>query len=446
MELSRALRISSAPCIAFAGAGGKTTAVFHLARELTHPSSFILHPSVIVTSTTHLGAWQIPLADRHIIARGVQDISKAELRGITLVTGEIENERTKTVNEIVLKWLREANENESIPLLIEADGSRQKPLKAPAEHEPAIPDFARHIVYVAGLSGLGKPLDEEHIHRPEIFSRLSGLRAGEAVTADSLVRVLTHPSGGLKNIPAASKRTLILNQADTAETQSAAGSVSPALLRHFDSIVVAGLREGEIHAVHENVAGIVLAAGDSKRFGKPKQLLDWRGRPFVRVIAQTALAAGLSPVIVVTGANAEAVENVVKDPDVKIIRNEEWQSGQSSSIKAGIKSLPENTGAGIFLLADQPQIGADVIRALVESHAQGLHPIVAPLVLEERRANPVLFDRVTFSDLMNLEGDVGGRAIFPKYNVEYLHWHDDRLLLDVDKPEDYQRLIHDETI
>jgi molybdenum cofactor cytidylyltransferase len=446
MELSLALRISSAPCIAFAGAGGKTTAMFQLARELTHPSSFILHPSVIVTSTTHLGAWQIPLANRHIIARGVQDISKAELRGITLITGEIENERTRPINEIALLWLREANENETIPLLIEADGSRQKPLKAPAEHEPAIPAFIRHVVYVAGLSALGKPLTEEHIHRPEIFSQLSGLRAGEAVTADSLVRVLTHPAGGLKNIPAASKRTLILNQADTAETQSAAGSVSPALLRHFDSVVVAGLREGKIHAVHENVAGIVLAAGDSKRFGKPKQLLDWRGRPFVRVIAQTALAAGLSPVIVVTGANAEGVENVVKDLDVKIIRNEEWQSGQSSSIKAGVKSLPENAGAGIFLLADQPQIGTDVIRALVESHAQGLHPILAPLVLEERRANPVLFDRVTFSDLMNLEGDVGGRAIFPKHNVEYLHWHDDRLLLDVDKPEDYQRLINDETI
>lgn len=446
MELSQALRISSAPCIAFAGAGGKTTAIFCLARELTHPSTCLLHPCVLVTSTTHLGAWQIPLADRHVIARGVQYVLKDELRGVVLVTGEIVIERTKPVNENVLLWLREINRDEALPLLIEADGSRQKPLKAPAQHEPAIPDFAAHVVNMAGLSGLGKPLTEEHVHRHEIFSQLSGLRAGEAITADSLVRVLTHPSGGLKNTPAASKRTLILNQADTAETQSAAASVSPALLRHFDSVVIASLREGKIHAVHENVAGIVLAAGDSKRFGQPKQLLDWRGQPFVRAIARTALAAGLSPVIVVTGADAERVENAVKDLDVKTIRRAAWQSGQSSSVKAGIKSLPENTGAAIFLLADQPQIGSDVIRALVEVHAQGLHPIVAPLVRQERRANPVLFDRVTFSDLMNLEGDVGGRTVFPKYNVKYLHWHDDRLLLDVDKPEDYQRLIEDDTL
>ncbi|MBW7918094.1 MAG: nucleotidyltransferase family protein, partial [Anaerolineales bacterium] len=59
---------------------------------------------------------------------------------------------------------------------------------------------------------------------------------------------------------------------------------------------------------------------------------------------------------------------------------------------------------------------------------------------EERRANPVLFDRVTFADLLQLKGDVGGRAIFHKYKVDYLPWHDETLLLDVDTPEDYERL------
>jgi CTP:molybdopterin cytidylyltransferase MocA len=81
----------------------------------------------------------------------------------------------------------------------------------------------------------------------------------------------------------------------------------------------------------------------------------------------------------------------------------------------------------------------------VEKHAEGLDPIVAPLVIDQR-ANPVLFDRETFQDLRQLEGDVGGRAIFQKYRVEYLPWHDDRLLLDVDTPEQYQRLISDDTL
>ncbi len=183
------------------------------------------------------------------------------------------------------------------------------------------------------------------------------------------------------------------------------------------------------------------------RFGQPKQLLDWRGEPFVRVVAQTALEAGLSPVIVViTGANAEEVEAKIKDLPVIIVRNEKWQSGQSSSIRVGVKALPANAGSAIFLLSDQPQITADVIRALIEHHTTELYPIVAPLVMMEQRANPVLFDCTTFPDLLELEGDVGGRAIFSKYPVEYLPWHDDRLLLDVDKPEDYQRLIEDDTL
>ena len=133
-------------------------------------------------------------------------------------------------------------------------------------------------------------------------------------------------------------------------------------------------------------------------------------------------------------------ENAVRDLDVKIIHNENWQSGQGLSIAAGVRSLPENIGSAIFLLADQPQVGADILHALIESHAQNLPSILAPLVLEERRANPVLFDRVTFPDLLQLTGDVGGRAIFGKHKVEFLPWHDDALLLDVDTPEDYERL------
>jgi molybdenum cofactor cytidylyltransferase len=125
---------------------------------------------------------------------------------------------------------------------------------------------------------------------------------------------------------------------------------------------------------------------------------------------------------------------------VTIVRNENWKSGQSTSIIAGIQALPKNTGASLFMLADQPQIPAEVVRAIGEAHAQNLPAILAPLVLGEKRANPVLFDRAAFPDLLTLTGDIGGRAIFKKHRVEYLPWHDDILLMDVDTPEDYERL------
>jgi molybdenum cofactor cytidylyltransferase len=347
-----------------------------------------------------------------------------------------------------LDWLNQYCKKHIIPLLIEADGSRQKPLKGWAEHEPPIPAFVEQVVHIVGLSGIDKPLSEEAVHRTEIFSKLSDLQIGKSITPDALIRVLTHADGGQKNLPAHARKIVMLNQADNTELQSIAhGMVNP-LLASFHAVVISSLKQENIFAVHESVAGIVLAAGESVRFGQPKQLLDWKGQPFVRAVAIKALEAGLAPVIVVVGANSRQVESALVGLKVTIVKNDEWQSGQGSSIKAGISKLtvsPTTTGGAIFLLADQPQITTSIIRALVEKHAEGLYPIVAPMVLDQR-SNPVLFDRVTFGDLSEIKGDVGGRAIFHKHRVEYLPWHDDRMLLDVDTPEHYERLINDETL
>ena len=426
--------------------------MFLLAKSLRKTSP------VIVTASTHLGAWQAPLAERHLIVEAdfTAESMESQPQGVTLVTGALDGDRIKPLNEEALNSLNVYCKNHAIALLIEADGSRQKPLKAWAEHEPPIPAFVDQVVEVTGLLGLGKPLGAENVHRPELFSSLSGLNMGESITPEDLVRVLTHPQGGKKNIPPGARHVAMLNQADTIELQSIAHGMAYSLLTSFHSVVVSSLKEESIFAVHEPVAGIILAAGGSTRFGKPKQLLDWKGQPFVRAVATKALAAGLSPVVIVVGANAEQVESTVKDLDVMIVRNIDWISGQANSIREGIKvflsSLTEGlendlekAGAAIFLLVDQPQITTSILQALVEKHASGLFPIVAPMVLD-RRANPVLFDRITFRDLLSLEGDVGGRAIFHKHQVEYLTWHDDRMLLDVDTPEQYERMISDETL
>lgn len=449
ITLDAALRADSSTQIAFTGAGGKSIAMFQLARFLGKAQR---GTRVILTATSHLGAWQTDSADRHIIAGSLSalEVLNQGTKGVILVTGELDGDRTRPLEDPSLDWLHAYCQRHHVPLLVEADGSRQKPLKGWAKHEPPVPSFAEHVVQVAGLGGLGKPLINEYVHRAEIFSRLGEIGMGELMTAEVLTRVLSHRDGGLKNIPPGARRSLILNQADTPELQAAAQSMAGSLLGHFHAVVISSLLQENIFAVHERTAGIILAAGESTRFGQAKQLLDWRGQPFVRTVARTALDAGLSPVIVVTGASAEKVESVLGDLDTIIVRNTDWESGQGSSIREGIKRLlqPDSspwTGAVIFLLADQPQVTTSVIRALVEKHAEGLHPIVAPMVIDQR-ANPVLFDRVTFPDLMNLEGDVGGRAIFHLHRVEYLPWQDDRLLLDVDTPEMYLRLIADETL
>jgi len=442
MHLIRALRLdqSSAPRVAFVGAGGKTAALFQCAHEFQN--------SVLVTATTHLAVNQLTGADRHLFEDQISDLEDQLPSGVTLITGSLdgESERTLGVTSAKLEHLLALAEKHEVPLLVEADGSRQRPLKAPAHHEPPIPEFVDTVVVVAGLSGLGQPLTSQIVHRPEIFTALSGLIENEPITPSALTRVLLHPSGGLKNIPARARRLVLLNQADTPALQAQASQMAEDLLPEFEAVVTGSLHpshsgaQPQIQVVLEKIAAVILAAGESRRFGSPKQLLDWHGQPLIWHVAQRAVQADLSPVIVVGGAQTEQILQALRDLPVTVIHNPDWQQGQGTSVGVGTSAVPGQNGGSLFLLADQPQIPVTLLRSLVAEHAQTLHPIIAPLV-DGQRANPVLFDRVTFSELRKLNGDMGGRKLFSKYPVRWLPWHDSAPLLDVDTLADYQRLL-----
>ncbi len=231
----------------------------------------------------------------------------------------------------------------------------------------------------------------------------------------------------------------MLNQADTPELQAQAQVIARQLLPTYHAVAITALKYQQIFAVHEPTAGIILAAGASTRMGQPKPLLLWRGEPFIRHVARTALSAGLSPVVIVAGEHTSEIRAAVADLPVTVIHNPDWEAGQSTSVRCGLRALPDTIGSAVFLLADQPHIPIELVKALMDQHAQALSPIVAPLI-DDRRGNPVLFDRVTFADLLSLTGDVGGRAVFAKHPIAYVPWHDASMLLDVDTPEDYQRL------
>jgi molybdenum cofactor cytidylyltransferase len=447
MNLAASFRLSPAQNtrIAFVGAGGKTTAMFQLARELA---------PTLVTTSTHLGAWQAKFADRHIIwpeDGPLPEFEPVHGRGVTLITGGLESEtnRLRKLTTSQLATLDTLASRWDLPVLVEADGARQLPLKAPATHEPPIPSFVDLVILVAGLSALGKPLSREWVHRSERFSALTGLVIGATLSPEVLAVLLVHPEGGLKNIPVRARRVALLNQADTPELQSAGSILARRLLPAFHSVVIASLSSTDgnnpslgVHAIHELTAGIVLAGGGAARYGQPKQLLPWQGEALVRRVARTALEAGLFPVIVVTGAYAAEVSQAVHGLDVRIAKNVDWQAGQSGSLRTGVQVLPPEIGSAVFLLADQPRIPSTLIAALAAEHARTLAPIVAPLV-DGQRGNPVLFDRFTFPELLSLTGDTGGRALFSRFPVTWLPWHDTGILADVDTVEDYRR--YDET-
>jgi len=466
MQLLRALRIKKGTRLAFIGAGGKTTALFQLSNEILGRSRSLesgireLSNTVFITATTHLALEQCSLADRHIVIEKNEDFdnfAKKSFDGIILFSGQLEGERVIGLSHDQIEGLRRLADTQQIPLLIEADGSRLRPVKAPASHEPVVPIWVDVVVVVVGLSALDQQLTSDWVHRPERFAELAGLNIGDTIDYQALVRVLKHPNGGLQGIPASARSILLLNQANSRELRSQALKLVERLRATFDSIIVASLLpisypsnilDGikidntyfDVFTVHEPVAGIVLAAGASRRFGQLKQVLPWRGIPIVRHVTQTALLAGLSQVLVITGNSASKVEDVVIDLPIKLVRNNQWQKGQSTSVIASLRALDNAIGAAIFLLADQPLVPSELLRGLVDYHAATLAHIVAPQV-SGQRANPVLFDQVTFHSLMELKGEEGGRQLFSHYPVSWFPWHDSNIMFDIDTQQDYENLL-----
>jgi molybdenum cofactor cytidylyltransferase len=345
------------------------------------------------------------------------------------------------------------SESHHLSLLIEADGSKTRPLKAPANHEPMIPEFTNTVITVAGLTGLGRPCSSDWVHHPEIFAELSGLRPGDLISIEAIVNFMRNKEGGIKNIPSEARRVLLLNQADTNSMKSQGKEISEQLTQDYHSIVIASFRresidggnqsskgQFDIHAVVEQIAGIVLAAGGSSRFGGPKQLLLWKKEPIVRHVIYTAIQTGLQPVVVVVGSSAEEIMNAISDLHVRIVSNHDWMNGVGSSIREGLSVLPKRLGGVLFLQADQPQVSPLLIKSLIELHQKTLSPIIAPQITGQR-GTPVLFDSITFDDLNLLEGDIGGKALFSQYPVEWILWHDENQLKDIDTPTDYQKFL-----
>jgi len=190
------------------------------------------------------------------------------------------------------------------------------------------------------------------------------------------------------------------------------------------------------------VSGVLLAAGPSQRFGGdlPKQLWPMEGEPLVTRIARRAKSSRLAEIIVVVGHQADRVTAVLTGLPVRIIENTKYRAGQSSSVRAGLEAVDRAASGALFMPVDQPHLGIGLIDGLIERFEETGGPIVVPTFRGSRGA-PVLFARTLFSELERLEGDAGGRQLFPLHSdgIVELPLEDEAPLLDLDTPEELER-------
>ena len=191
----------------------------------------------------------------------------------------------------------------------------------------------------------------------------------------------------------------------------------------------------------KRIAGVLLAAGESKRLGQPKQLLRWHGRALIEHAAQAALDAGLDPVVVVIGSRADEMRAALRSTAVTLVENPRWLEGMSTSLHAGLSALPAGAVAAILLLVDQPRVSANHLRALIAAYHTSGKPIIVS-AFKGRRASPTLFDRSLFDQLMQIRGDAGGRSVIQANLdlVEMIEVENELAIIDIDTLEDWQRI------
>lgn len=190
------------------------------------------------------------------------------------------------------------------------------------------------------------------------------------------------------------------------------------------------------------ISSILLAAGESRRMGEFKQLLDLGGKSFVERCTDTLLASNVSEVIIVTGHRESEVRRAIGNRPVRFIHNSGYPSGMASSIKSGVQALNDGVRACVLALVDQPQIATDVIDRLIETYEKS-HPLIVIPTFEGKNGHPLLFDLALREEILSMDPDHGLREVVRSHASEIAHVEisSREILEDFDLPQDYQRLL-----
>lgn len=245
-DLNSILELKKKGIISIIGAGGKTTLMFKLAKEL---ESSPLNLRVLTTTTTKIFMPAPSQSEKILVTQSIDTLLKkftAELQNHHHLSaaGRID-ERTKKLVGFSPEIIDQIQESDLFDwIIVEADGAARKPLKATAEHEPVVPETSKYLIIVAGLDAIGQPLDDTHVHRAKIFSKKTGLPLNSPVTEAAVADLLAIEIRKAQNQAPDSQCVALLNKADDEKTQETGNTIANLLKAEkcFHKIVVAALQ------------------------------------------------------------------------------------------------------------------------------------------------------------------------------------------------------------
>lgn len=446
------------------GAGGKSSLLERLAREYEAEGS-----RVVLTTTTHV---RPPAAGgRPLVLVDSPDRLETLVRrptGLSPVVGRSLDEKGKLVG-VPPEWVRRLRELPwAAAVLVEADGAKELPLKAPAEWEPVLPECATLVVALAGLDAQGTPLDDEHVHRADLLAAVLDLEPGALLPPERLVDTVVQ--GYVRSLPSEARMVVALNKADRFPPEAAllrAAASSPC-----ETWVGSVAGVGATLDVAAGVAGswcrldnrddrpdtLVLAAGLGTRMGADKVLAPLGDATVLGWVVRAATGcAGLGRVLVVTGPDgapsAAALQRDCPAGGYEVVRNPRPESGIASSLQVGLEGLAAGVAGGpvdgramafadrrvggggghigaggggpgarlgagrdlLVLLGDQPLVSIETLSRLVEARAASPRAAAVGVARSDGVGPPVLLHPSLRAQLRELHGDQGARRLLVHY-------------------------------
>jgi len=405
LSLTKSLELSDGDVFSFVGAGGKSSLIFTLAREL---QSKEFQKKVAITTTTKMALAQF--TEEHQLIQ-INELSKEKLEStwawgkIPVVYSSILNDKIVGIEE---KCVEELSKIASI-VLVEADGARGMSFKHPRAYEPVVPECSNKMAIVIGLDAFNSRIEKVCFHPEQISKYFEDgiLKLG------SLRTLLYSDDGYLKCRRENRKIFLLVNKSDVAEEQPHA-YLQCKMLYHpqIDKIFLTSAKNNSAKVVNnmaDSIGGIILAAGMSKRFGKNKLIAKVNSKMVLQHVIDACEKSKLDRIYIVVGHEAEKILSEMRTERCEFVKNEDYQMGMSTSLICGLRKA-ERLDAVMFILGDQPFVTHEVIDTLIEKYKQSCAQICVPYCKGIRR-NPVIFSKPMFDKLYMVKGDKGARDV-----------------------------------